>query len=412
MICDHSPNLSLECQKSSEGEALLVILMADFSTFKRNNDFYIEIAQHSPNAYFELENRVKNFHSLNEREQQHELDLYHKILKHERACEEDSCAVVASQCEPIQTLILKDILPNTRVITSYSLLVCMIDIIKNHPLALEHHTQRMFLSLTCDLWQHEKIYLCRKSLELCNRIIPLLSAEDAQQILSPVVQYLRTCRDYLTEQDIDRLRSLDHTDFFYTPLTNMTCDKECIKLITQITLSLFLYHPMDRDADINKEFISEITDFAELDVENSMTALFDICCANDDDAVQLLDTVLTLYQQDSTSTQFLTYLQAIEFNPHTFFLFFLARCGNTHDIIIDLLLENDSEFLSYFHRYVVYATHHIKDLVAALEDDQDTFLTIIANTILVLEGDGLPYNTKPLVRRLVQLDTKLNDLLM
>lgn len=143
-----------------------------------------------------------------------------------------------------------------------------------------------------------------------------------------------------------------------------------------------------------------------------MTALFDICCANDDDAVQLLDTILILYQQDSTSSLFLSYLQAIEFNPHTFFLFFLSRCGNTHDIIIDLLLENDSEFLSYFHRYIVYATHHIQDLIAALTDGEDTFLTILANTILVLEGDGLPYNTKPLVRRLVELDTKLNDLLM
>lgn len=143
-----------------------------------------------------------------------------------------------------------------------------------------------------------------------------------------------------------------------------------------------------------------------------MTTLFDICCANDDDAVQLLDTVLTLYQQNSTSKLFLSYLQAIEFNPHTLFLFFLSRCGNTHDIIIDLLLENDSEFLPYFHRYVVYATHDIENLITALEDDEDTFLTIIANTILVLEGDGLPYNTKPLVRRLVQLDTKLNNLLM
>lgn len=234
--------------------------MADFSIFKRNNDFYIEITQHSANAYLELENRVKKFHSLNEREQQHELDLYHKILKHERACEEDSCPVVAGQCEPIQILIVEDIIPNTRAISSYSLLICMIDIIKNHPLTLDHHKQKMFLSLACDLWQqHEKIYVCRKSLELCNRIIPLLSAEDAQQMLSHVVHYLRTCRNNLTEKEVDRLRSLDHTDFFYTPLANMTCDKECIKLITQITLSLFLYHPMDKDDAINKEFISEIT---------------------------------------------------------------------------------------------------------------------------------------------------------
>lgn len=237
---------------------LLIIRMTNFFTFKKNNDFYIEITQHSQNVYLALENRVKRFHSLNDREQQHELDLYHKILKHERACEEVSCTVVTKKCEPIRTLIIEDILPNTRVLSSYSLLICMIDIIKNHPFTLECNTQRKLLSLTCDLWQHEKIYFCRKSLELCKRTIPLLSAENAQQILPHVIQYTRACRNNLTEMDIDRLRSLDHTDFFHTPLAKMTCDKECIKLITQITLSLFLYHPMDQDDNINRGFISEI----------------------------------------------------------------------------------------------------------------------------------------------------------
>lgn len=137
-----------------------------------------------------------------------------------------------------------------------------------------------------------------------------------------------------------------------------------------------------------------------------MTVLFDICCANDDDTVQLLDMTLVLYQQN-TSTLLLSFLQEIDINPHTLFLFFLSRCGNNHNIIIDLLLEDDSDFLSYFCKYLVYANENITSLMSALKDD--TFSTIIANTILILEGDGFPYNTKPLIRRLIQLDDNLNN---
>lgn len=97
------------------------------------------------------------------------------------------------------------------------------------------------------------------------------------------------------------------------------------------------------------------------------------------------------------------FLQAIDITPHTLFLFFLSRCGNTHDIIIDLLLENDSDFLSYFHRYIKFANQgHLHPSLK-----EEPFLTILANTILVLEGDGLPYDTKPLVRRLINLEETL-----
>ena len=137
-----------------------------------------------------------------------------------------------------------------------------------------------------------------------------------------------------------------------------------------------------------------------------MTALFDMCCANDDDTVQLLDTVLTLHQQE-TNIFFLQFLQNMNIDPHSVFLFFLSRCGNDHSILIDLLLETDSDFLSYFHRYIIFATQDIVNLANQLEDD--TLMTILANTILVLEGGGFPYNTAPLVRRLVQFEHVLNQ---
>lgn len=134
------------------------------------------------------------------------------------------------------------------------------------------------------------------------------------------------------------------------------------------------------------------------------TLLFDICCANDDDTIQLLDIVLTIYQQNTQNI--VSFLQSIDITPHTLFLFFLARCGDTHDIIIDLLLENDSEFLSFFHRYIMYTLADSWSFHETIdkEEKQETFLRILANTMLVLEGDGFPYNTKPLISRLGQLE--------
>lgn len=95
-------------------------------------------------------------------------------------------------------------------------------------------------------------------------------------------------------------------------------------------------------------------------------------------------------------------------NPHALFSFFLHTCGDTHAIIIDLLLDSDSEFLAWFHRYIRFAITDIDCLRKSL-DDKDGFLTVIANTILALEGGGFPYNTNPLVRRLVQLEELLSE---
>lgn len=118
--------------------------------------------------------------------------------------------------------------------------------------------------------------------------------------------------------------------------------------------------------------------------------------------------MLSIYQQQQQDNAL--FLSTIDINPHTVFLFFLQRCGNTHDILVDLLLENDSEFITYFHRYIIYATQHIESFKKSNSDlgnDIDTIQTIIANTLLVLEGDGFPYNAKPLIRRLTLFEENL-----
>ena len=135
--------------------------------------------------------------------------------------------------------------------------------------------------------------------------------------------------------------------------------------------------------------------------------LFDVCCTNDDDTIRLLDTVLKIYQEQMHCVYV---LQQINLNPHSLFLFFLYRCGSTYDILIDLLIDSSSDFLTFFHRYIIYACHDINQLYASFDDllvDLDTFQTIVANTLRVLDGGGFPYNTKPLMKRLLLLEEQL-----
>ncbi|KAI8063137.1 hypothetical protein BDF21DRAFT_347497 [Thamnidium elegans] len=272
----------------------------------------------------------------------------------------------------------------------------MIDLVKNNN-QLDKNTLHQFITLTCHLWQHKNIYVCRKSIELCKRILPLLP--DAAVILPQVVQYIEICQTVLTRQDIIRMQSPEYTEFFYNSPDCFTFDRECIKLMIQIMLSLFLYHPQHESI-----LLAAMKDVHGLDPLELKTMLFDICCANDDDTIQLLNAILTLFQRSSSTI--IDFLHSIDITPHTLFLFFLSRCGDTHDIIIDLLLEDDSDFLSYLYRYIKYANQgHLHPLLK-----QEQFLTILANTVLVLEGGGLPYNTKPLVKQLVQLEETLYSL--
>lgn len=110
---------------------------------------------------------------------------------------------------------------------------------------------------------------------------------------------------------------------------------------------------------------------------------------------------------DANKSSIRTLLEAISINPHVLFLHFLYQCGNTHSIIVDLLLENDSNFLVFFYNYVKYTLNDIQGLKEGLDQIQginaDTLVLIFTNTLRVIRGDAFPYNTKPLVKRLEQL---------
>jgi hypothetical protein len=103
-------------------------------------------------------------------------------------------------------------------------------------------------------------------------------------------------------------------------------------------------------------------------------------------------------------------------SEHFLFLYFLYRCGNTHDILVDLLLGNDTNFLDYLTRYAAHASTDIffVCLLLVIEEKDvpihvDIVLDILAKTILVLEGEGFPYNAEPLIKRLIALEDCIID---
>ncbi|KAI8094990.1 uncharacterized protein B0P05DRAFT_449446, partial [Gilbertella persicaria] len=251
------------------------------------------------------------------------------------------------------------------------------------------------------LWWHEKVYMCRKSMELSYRMIPYI--ENDEPIITNVIRYIEDVSHCFKQQDLDRFQSIEYTEFFYTPTINtMTFDRETIKRLIQIIMALFLKHTTHFPPGLEALANTISTSIRPIEL------LFNMCCANDDDTTQLLDTVLTVYQQDMYC---MTLLQHIQVNPHSLFLFFLQQCGSTHDILIDSLL-NDSDFLAYFYRYVVYAHQDIHQFYAALVvlDMVNPFRWILRDTVRVLQGDGFPYNTKPLIRRLCMLQEQLLSL--
>lgn len=197
--------------------------MSQFLVFKRNQDFYSDVIQHAKTSTDELKRRIDAFLPIDS-----ELDLYHLILKHGRGCDYPQCAANV-HFHAMQHLLI------TVSHTSYSLLVCRIDLVKNSPFSLSQDTLHAFFSFASPLWLHEKMYMRRKSMELCKRVIPLLEDMD----IAPIIHYIHTCRQTMT-LDMEKFQSLEYTEFFDT---TASMDRECIKLLIQIILSVFLNHP-------------------------------------------------------------------------------------------------------------------------------------------------------------------------
>jgi hypothetical protein len=209
--------------------------MDNFHIYSKNQAIYLDIIQHDETA---LDKTITE--AL-------DLELIHLILKHARSCE--SCPVQLRYTHLFQIVVSQAAkYLKTPKELPYPLLICMIDLLKNDVSLLTTTTLRQFLTIACAGWHHEKIYVCRKSMELCIRIIPIVSNYDIA--LDAILAYIQLCRQHIRQQDILRFQSIEYTEFFHH--TQFAFDRVTCKLLIELILCTCLKQ------DLNANYITTI----------------------------------------------------------------------------------------------------------------------------------------------------------
>jgi hypothetical protein len=113
-----------------------------------------------------------------------------------------------------------------------------------------------------------------------------------------------------------------------------------------------------------------------------------------------------------------------QINPHTLFVYFLYRTGMDHELVIDLLMSDETDMLLYLTRYLKYVERHPHDFITAIEkvladegsnydddddddecdDDDDDGISAVLGLLyqvwVVVRSDVFPYNASVLARRI------------
>lgn len=201
--------------------------MNEFHVYSKHRSIYSDVIQHSEAVLDIFVNTLEHDNSF---------DLTHLILKHARSCESDTCPVQSRYVGLFPIIITKatSYLKKPHELP-YSLLICMIDLVKNDVSQIPIKTLQQFIQIGCALWTHEKIYQCRKSMELCIRVIAIVSDYDI--VLGQIIKYIQLCREHITEQDIDRFKSIEYTEFFHHSQQKFTFDRVTLKLLIELVLS-------------------------------------------------------------------------------------------------------------------------------------------------------------------------------
>ncbi|KAI8884663.1 hypothetical protein K501DRAFT_332478 [Backusella circina FSU 941] len=394
----------------------------NFEDYFKYTALQSEIIQHTQHGKDGLASLLSDFYNVSDQNQLFSLDTIHKTLKHQRSCpDQEQCIVDEYIMEAFDELIFERVsAPVTFDMSEYTMAVCvcLIDLLKQDP-DWDRDQSRDAVTFVQKLFMSESysVYVYRKALSINKYMIAMdINIEMIKDVINTTCTFLQKCRHQMTLQDSSRIASEEYTEFFYTPFDNFTCDRECLKIAIQTIVDIFSYLAKTNQEDVvEKEsyWIELIQGIKVLYQENKSTfiqLLFNTCCVGDDDTVQLLTAILEIYQLlpvNSKDSSIRAMLETIDINPHVLFLHFLHQCGNTHSIIVDLLLEDDSNFLLFFYSYIKYTLTDIQVLKTSLSKVQginvNTLHFIFTNTLRVIRGGAFPYNTKPLVNRLEQL---------
>ncbi|KAI8384939.1 uncharacterized protein BYT42DRAFT_612603 [Radiomyces spectabilis] len=310
-------------------------------------------------------------------------------------------------------------------------LVCMIDVVKTLDSLSGQSVccDAVISSLTSHYgqigkyWQASHITAVRKSMELSKRLLqacptPIMVSE----LVTMLHTYINSVRQHLTESTMELFRESDRTEFFYQDLNvNIVVDRECLKSVLQMVIASCQTIVMryDDNPKLWQEF-HHILQNAQ-DVNDPMVLLewiFDLCGNNDDDAVDLQMQILAIYERFTAHDEprfMQQMLQQLEITPHTLFIYFLYRTGTDHEILVDFLISNETEFLAFLIAYLRYVDHHLPEFMESCEmlgdDGVDLIYHVFERLLHVLEAGGFPYNPAALARRITHLLDRISHTL-
>ncbi|KAL0088975.1 lines N-terminus-domain-containing protein [Phycomyces blakesleeanus] len=368
------------------------------------------------------------------------------------------------------------------------LLVCLIDIVKlaglfeyKNSLVYSQqgrdycqaiiHSIKAHLKQVYPYWRSQSIAVVRKSMELVRRI---LEREGDTQMVVATLNDILSYSDFLNRRGFSydhllTMQQTDRTEFFYEPFVRtksvLAVDRECLKQIISITfvsISRLLdstQTPKKEEMDTTYEALVEIFNRLQgyherLPDNGILELLFDIYGNNDEDAIYQQICILDVYtaielqvKHEAGSTKNIMtreqlkvvcllkeILSLLDISPHNLFLYFLYKTGMDHGILVDLLISNETDFLSFFVRYLKYIAHQPDEFVKACinllndeheeeeedeseyeDDDPENGLEMISsifhNLISVLTSEGFPYNPTALIHRILYVTNYIDNIL-
>jgi hypothetical protein len=230
----------------------------DFNQYHKNQQILSQITRHTTSSIKILQTKIVQWNDSTENELEKDLDLIHFIFKHSRACSPSFSSNCAAQLlyPQLAQLIINQTDDEKITMLSYSLLICMIDLIKHDSLSPLPTSQSLrFISIACPLWSHHKIYICRKSMELCYRLLSRINDNESGIIVDKLILYIQKCHARLSRADVEKIRSHEYTEFYFNGdnLSMMVYDRSTIRWLIQIIFALFL-----KQGKISQPLIKEI----------------------------------------------------------------------------------------------------------------------------------------------------------
>ncbi|ORX59802.1 hypothetical protein DM01DRAFT_1192968 [Hesseltinella vesiculosa] len=305
-------------------------------------------------------------------------------------------------------------------------LVWAIDIAKTVPLQQDQEAQDILDLLLTDewllhvfrLWRHDHITVVRKSMELILRLVPYVGQDLLILICEHVFGYVILCQKTLTPAQFDILTDYNRTDFFYQPLSQQTLvlDRECLSMVLQcVTKTLGRLVRLDSlPTSLTDMLDTAFLPMQETVLATSLDVMARITGSNDQVMIVLQLEVLMAHlwlEQHDHQPPHPSLAWAMErFNPHVLFSHFLILIGMKYELLVDLLMSNETEMLEFLVRYLKFLERHVYAFMKALgevmaeEDEEDDpcqdVMDLLTQLLAVLQTDVFPYNAAVLSRRI------------